>query len=57
MTIVPKTTKLQSPCKDCDKSPCPRPQDCKEKWDYVEKLGEPGLQAVDQGHGYRILPK
>lgn len=51
------TKKLESPCKKCEQSPCPRPQDCQEKWEYVEKLGSGGVPAVDMDQDYRLLPK
>lgn len=50
-------TKLESSCKKCDKFPCQRPQNCNDKWDYVEQIGKEGMQAVDMDHGYRLIPK
>ena len=47
--------KLQSPCKTCDKYMCDEPKHCDLRWEYVQKVGKPEQQAVDQDTTYQII--
>lgn len=46
----------RSPCWDCSKFPCKKPEKCDERFQYGESL-KAGIQAVDMDQEYGFLPK
>ena len=49
-------TKLESPCKKCDKYPCNNHKSCILRQDYAKSFnGEDQMKVVDTNSNYRIL--